>query len=211
MDGGYVKGPAAQSLQKLSHHRQIPVLVGHNAHEGTLFADPLVQNDSDYVAMLLSLVPDAMPGIINKLTKDVYPSPVASSTYSSQMERVISTMADILIDCNVYYIEHALLNSTYSYLFSVPSGLHAVDLHYTFYGSPTTGSYNATVARALQLYISSFAATGVPHDSGTAAFPLFKYQHTEQNLNITGIAAVKSSISNHRCLALQEFLWSGRS
>ena len=73
---------------------------------------------------------------------------------------------------------------SYGYLFTVPPGLHAVDLEYTFYnGNLTTSLYgpplNGTLAHAFQQYIVDFAIGDSPNGKQSLG-PIFPVYGTDE-------------------------------
>jgi acetylcholinesterase len=70
--------------------------------------------------------------------------------YIDETSRLLKTIADLAIKCNVRYIWAAFPNQTYSYLFAIPPSWHLNDLPYTFYNTQSNGtSVNQTVASTL--------------------------------------------------------------
>lgn len=119
------------------------------------------------------------------------------------------------------------MGKTYAYRFSVPPALHGQDLDYTFYNKPGPNSsaelYSLTslvgptppeyqsIAEALQNYLVTFTATGVPSPpSSKNNLPVFPKWGNDKNLldlNVTGINIVKDDTANSRCVWWQKALY----
>lgn len=104
-------------------------------------------------------------------------------------------------------------NQTFAYQFSVPPALHGQDVPYTFFNglNSVTGDnvpvQSDATALALQEYITSFAATGVPSGPGIPRFPLYGNHSTILNLNATSITEIMDPTANARCLWWQKALY----
>ena len=114
-------------------------------------------------------------------------------------------MSEGIFTCNTNYLSTGFHNKTYSYLFSIPPGLHGQDVSYTFYegGSATDVNpysvQNRTVAVALQEFITSFAKTGVPEAEGVRSFEMYGPDARVLDLNVTGIEEIHDSNASERC------------
>ena len=100
-----------------------------------------------------------------------------------------------------------LLTRMWTDEFSVPPALHGQDVPYTFYTGPNPAVANATVAAALQDYITSFAMHGAPSGAGMPAFPLYEPDSKILNLNISSIEVIKDPTANERCVWWQKALY----
>lgn len=95
---------------------------------------------------------------------------------------LFSNLIEAVINCNSLYLAHAFLNRTYNYRFSIPPGIHALDLLYTFYPlTLTLPGYDLSIsipllyAEGLQRYFISFVKDGNPNierSGGTVAWPV---------------------------------------
>ncbi|KAI0817428.1 Alpha/Beta hydrolase protein [Xylaria sp. FL0064] len=164
----------------------IPFMVGTNSREGVLFAAPNVQSECSYLSALQNVVTRSSLDALANLTNDLYPS----SQFETQLDRLDSTLADLFIHCNAQQTLAAFKGLSYAYQYSVPSGVHAADLHYTFFDGNVDDlpQKNVTIAKAFQGYIANFVlgstpASGVP---GVLDLPSFT-ENLGVDLNITGI------------------------
>ena len=95
----------------------------------------------------------------------------------------------------------------------MPPALHGQDIDYTFYngpnlsGVPSLGIPDQPIAEALQKYIVSFTATGVPSSANLPVFPRWGNDTNLLDLNVTGINVVKDDTANSRCAWWQKALY----
>lgn len=95
----------------------------------------------------------------------------------------------------------------------MPPALHGLDLFYTFYNGPNStvdsilGIPDQSIAEALQKYIVSFAATGVPSGKNLPVFPQWGEDKNLLDLNVTGIKVVQDDTANSRCAWWQKALY----
>lgn len=188
----------------------IKIIAAHNSHEGVVFADPTATTNADFDRYLSIFLPSAEPSILSFIKNDLYP-PIfdGSQPYTSNVERLQTLIQDYGIECYPTWIATAFGGNAYSYLFSVPPGLHAEDVPYTFYDENTEGNgtsvgvANSTTAEILQRFITRFAATGVPG----GGFPLYGEQGLVLNINETFISPEVDPMRNSRCAWWQEGLY----
>ena len=116
------------------------------------------------------------------------------------------------ISCNTDYLNRAYGGKTYAYRFSVPPALHGQDIAYTFYNGPNSSEIpgleipDQSIAEALQKYIVSFTATGVPSSKNLPVFPQWGNDKNLLDLDVTGIKIVKDDTANSRCAWWQKAL-----
>ncbi len=182
-------------------------MVGHNFNKGLLFSSPFITSNAAYTSYLQTSFPDASPSVMNYIENTLYP-PIfnGSYRYTNQVERGAATVTDAQFSCNAAYLSQAFANRTYAYLFSVPPGLHGLDVPYTFFNGPTFSVLNNTLAYVLQDYITSFAMKGVPSAAGGPTFPLYGEAATLLNLNVSSITPEMDPASNDRCVWWQKGL-----
>jgi carboxylesterase type B len=186
--------------------KDLKIMVGHNSNEGLFFASPFIQNQTAYAEGIQTLLPDASAKTLDYIDTVLYP-PVFDGThgYTNQVERTALTIDEASISCNTRYLDLAFANKTYSYLFSVPPGLHGEDIAYTYFNGDTSTSddgspVNATVARALQDYLTSFAMNGNPNEKGVPFFPMYGSGSTVVNIAATNLGVtLKDTVANSRC------------
>lgn len=119
-------------------------------------------------------------------------------------------MVEALVICNFVYLSRAFSNNTFNYRFSVPPGIHGLDLLHTFY--PTTITIHGEQltlrvpmlhAQGLQSHFVSFVKHGDPNVErrhGTVEWPLFADNNTIVNVNPLGFSVVTDDeISEERC------------
>ncbi|MCJ1410086.1 hypothetical protein MMC19_004171 [Ptychographa xylographoides] len=209
VDGLFAPALPGRLLLQGSFHKNVKIMVGHNADEGLLFTNPAITNDTAYDTFLATNFPDIQPAVAAYVENVLYP-PVFTGAYgyTSDFQRAVLTLADSTFTCNTYYLDRAFLNRTFAYQFSVGAALHGQDVPYTFFNGPVPGTVlNDTIAIALQEYITSFAINGVPSGPGIPMFPMYGAGAEEINLNATTISEMVDSNANARCLWWQKALY----
>ncbi|KAI1380469.1 Alpha/Beta hydrolase protein [Hypoxylon crocopeplum] len=204
LDSATFLSPVAESLSQSK--KTFPLIVSTNSHEGLLFAAPNSVDEPSYLSALASLAPEFPSDDLANMTDTVYPA----TLYRSQLDHLEATLADLLIRCNAQYTLRAFPETSYAYQYSVPSGVHAADLHYTFFNGNIDDlpQKNLTVANALQGYIASFALGGSPQSAVAGVPGLTTFgEHVGVDLNITGITQqVPDWPNSATCDGLQEIL-----
>jgi carboxylesterase type B len=205
VDGSFVPDLPGKLLLQGSFDKKVKVMAGHNSDEGVFFTDPRVTDDASLANYFRSIFPGIQDSVLNDLTSTLYPAVYdGSQPYKNGLDRTILIFSELVLDCNTNYLARAYGNKTYNYQFSVPPGIHGLDVPYTFYnGFSQDPTFNATVATALQGYITSFTKNGVPIAEGFPSFPSYGPSATEINLNISGITTMKDPTDNPRCLYWQ--------
>ncbi|KFY13546.1 hypothetical protein V492_03194 [Pseudogymnoascus sp. VKM F-4246] len=174
VDGDYVPALPGSLLLNRNFDKSVEVLAAHNANEGILFATPFAKSEKDIEEYLKAAVPSLDDTALDVILDSVYPDIFdGSHGYTDQFERAATIVGEAFFSCNTRYLDAAFGEKSYSYLFNaVHKGFHGEDVPYTFYNGPSDadeGTVNATVAKALQSYITHFVATGNPN-GGTAPF-----------------------------------------
>jgi carboxylesterase type B len=215
VDGSFVPAQAAALLGSGRFDKSVSVMVGHNSNEGIYFTEPSISTDADIETALLSLFPTISNSSLEYLTTVLYPSVFNGSyPYTSQTSRAALITSEVIFLCNTNYLDRAFSNKTYAYLFAVAPAFHGDDVAFTYYDGGAVSSVptqitNATVAFALQDFITSFALEGKPVAEGVVEFPQYGPE-----ANILVITDTEMGIfpwapddaSNPRCLWWQEFL-----
>ena len=212
VDGSFVPGLPGKLLLQGSFDKNVKVMTGHNSNEAVLFTDPRVTDDTSLAAFIRQQFPGIQDSVVSYIIETLYPAVYdGTQPYQNGLDRSIFVMSELLFNCNTIYLARAYGGNTYNYQFSVPPGLHGLDISYTFYTgvSPDTtfNSFNTTVAAALQEYLTSFAQNGVPSAEGFPSFPPYGSSANELDLNISGIRAMTDPTNNPRCLYWQKALY----
>ncbi|TQN67818.1 Carboxylesterase patB, partial [Colletotrichum shisoi] len=178
VDGDFVPDLPGLLLSQGRFDSSVAVLGAHNSDEGFIFASSLIEDEEDYVSLLLTpLLPDAPDGVVDYITTQLYPAVYdGTHPWTTPLARASATVADAWFVCNNYYLNKALGGVAYNYLFDVPPGRHGNDIGYTFYNGETTYNglpVNASVADTLQAYLTAFAKTGSPNRDGLPEVPLY--------------------------------------
>ncbi|KAK3938307.1 Alpha/Beta hydrolase protein [Diplogelasinospora grovesii] len=185
------------------HTRKV---VATNSKEGLIFTAPNVQSEQSYMSAVASLVPEFPPDALARLLSSLYPT----ASYSNQFERLETTLSDLLIRCTAEYTLSAFAETSHAYQYSVPSGSHGADLHYTFFDGDVEDlpEHNLTVALALQGYLASFRLGGAPEAGvdGVSGLPVYG-QGVGVDLNITGITEEATTwLDKNKCQGLRDIL-----
>lgn len=215
-DGSYVPDLPERLLAAGRYHKGVKVMVAHNTFEGLKYTDPNATDSSAFDAYMRLYFPEMPAPALEELSAAVYPpvyNDTASFPWATPFERLMTAVAELTFTCHAYFTGEALgaanNNGTagagaYSYLFSVPPGTHTLDVNYSFYVNSTWSPLvaNATLARALQGYLTSFAASGDPNRAGLPAFPAYvggAEEFADLNLNATFVDVVRDPAANSRC------------
>ncbi|KFZ18333.1 hypothetical protein V502_04146 [Pseudogymnoascus sp. VKM F-4520 (FW-2644)] len=179
VDGNYVPALPGKLLLDRKFDKSVEVMTAHNTNEGILFATPFAKSNKDMATYLKAAVPSIDDTALEVILDSVYPEIFDGSfDYTDQFERAASIVGEAFFSCNTRYLDAAFGEKSYSYLFNaVNKGFHSEDLTYTFYNSLSAvadgGTINATVAKALQSYITHFVATGNPNGGVAPYFPQY--------------------------------------
>lgn len=213
VDGLFAPLQPGQLLAQGRFDKDVRVMVGHNANEGTLFTPPYIRDDVSLQAQLRTAFPATPQSQIDYLTKTLYPAVFDGSyPYRTQYDRAALIISEGIFTCNTNYLSTAYGNKTYSYLFAVPPAFHGFDVAYTYFpggaaSASPTGVRNTTVAIALQEFIASFAETGRPEADGVRQFDMYGPIASVLKLNVSGIDEVRDSNANNRCAWWQKSLY----
>ncbi|KAL3426049.1 carboxylesterase family protein [Phlyctema vagabunda] len=208
VDGKYVPALPGQLLLHGQFDSSVKLMVGHNSNEGLFFTSPFITDNTTFSAFTSSQLPGASSTVLSYITNTLYPA-VFDGTYGyrTQMQRANLIVAESSFTCTTRYLATAFRNQTYSYFFTVPPGLHGQDIPYTFYNG--AAAINATVARTLQGYITSFAQTGDPNFAGAPSFPRYGANATTLDIDLSSSGTlVRDSVANDRCTWWQKGLYN---
>ncbi|EUC41839.1 hypothetical protein COCMIDRAFT_8509 [Bipolaris oryzae ATCC 44560] len=210
VDGDFVPLQPGLLLAQGRFDKDVRVMIGYNADEGAVFTPTSVNTSTALRAQVGQSYANAPQSTIDYIVDTLYP-PVfdGSLGYTNDYERGKLIVAESAFTCNTYFLSEAYGNETYVYLFAVPPALHGQDVPYTYYdgGALSDSVRNATVARALQEFITSFAETGVPDAVGVKEFQVYGPNATVLELDITGFEEVRDRNANARCAWWQKALY----
>lgn len=188
-------------------------MLGHNANEGILFTSPFIATEADFRTYLGNNFPAATNGTLSYIQNTLYP-PVydGSLPYTSIIGRASLLASELSFTCNAVYMDYASGNTSYAYIFDVPPSYHGQDIPFTFYngGGRSATILNATVAVALQDYITTYAEFGFPTSpdvQGTPNFTMYGADSMVQDLGLTSISRIRDPASNQRCAWFQKALY----
>ncbi|POS78183.1 carboxylesterase [Diaporthe helianthi] len=212
-DGDYVPDLPEKLLASGRFHKGVQVMVAHNTFEAQKYTDPTATNSSVFETWMKLYFPDIPAAALEELTTEVYP-PVYNDTsvpWTTPLDRLMTAVADITFTCHACFVASAVgsgpgvngsaVAPAYSYLFSVPPGIHTLDVNYSFYVNSTWSPLvtNATTAGILQGYLTTFAETGDPNREGLPAFPVYGGENMDLNLNATFVDVIRDPAANSRC------------
>ncbi|CAK4029274.1 Hypothetical predicted protein [Lecanosticta acicola] len=212
VDGTFVPGLPSQLLEDGKFHKNVTVMVGHNADEGILFTNPYVQNDTAFLQDVGSWMPPqaATNTSLAYINSTLYP-PVFDGThnYTNQIARTAFAISELVFTCNTFYLDKAFNNQTHAYLFAVPPAYHGLDVGYTYYTDLETTDPSTQVAVNMQRYFLHFVKTGNPNGADEIFNPWSEYgiAATEVVFNTTGnLRLQRDETANGRCNWWQENL-----
>ncbi|KAI4268983.1 MAG: hypothetical protein L6R38_007644 [Xanthoria sp. 2 TBL-2021] len=195
IDGLFAPGIPGKLLLQGSFDHNLKLMLGYNANEGLVFTSPFLPNDTSYDDYFESSFPSISPRVASYVQNVLYPAPSDNTPYEDNIGRASVTIAESTFVCNTIYLERAFGNQTYTYQFSVPPALHGQDVDYTFFNGPDAAVESDATAVALQEYITSFAATGMPSGPSLPRFPLYGNDSRILNLNATSITEITDPIA----------------
>jgi carboxylesterase type B len=219
VDGSFVPALPGQLLSQGQYDKTLSLMLGHNYHEGHLFTDPSITNQTSYISTLKRLFPSALPSTLSYIATQLYPAGLMGPNNSgnlTQNARAELTIGEAMFTCNTRWLSTAYGGKTYSYSFDVEPAIHAEDTAYTFYngfglawdGRPV----DVEVASALQDYIASFVMTGSPNAAAGGKnrpwFPMYGTNSSLTSINSTGLGSVTvDHLANDRCTWWQKALY----
>ena len=217
VDGSYVADLPGRRFLNGSYSHDLKLIEAHNQNEGTFFTSTSNQDDTTFMALVESLIPDASPATVAYVSNILYP-PIFNGSYpwTSQLQRAQQITEEFTITCNSYFLADAFApKKAWKYIFAVPPGLHGDNIAYTFFnGDEMTkdiggGIVNATIASVLQDYIVDFAKSGMPGGKGVLAFPHYgEGMGKVLDLNVTGLGmAMADGDDNVRCKYWEDAAW----
>lgn len=137
-DSEYVPRLPGQLLLNNTYHKGIPMILGHTALDGLLFAPPWIRNDQALRDYMLELYPDTPDSVLDTMKKDnYYGIPDKEETLEiTKINAVYDLLDDIAISCNNHYLTNAVVKNDSStpiwrYLFSAKPAIHGSDVPFT--------------------------------------------------------------------------------
>lgn len=213
VDGSFVPSLPGLLLLHDAFYQSVSVMVGYNQNDGLLFTNLTVPDDNAYRSIITSHLGTVQPQALDYIANTLYP-PIFSGAYgyTSQIGRAITTMQDLIIQCDTLFLTSAMGNKTYNYEFAVPPALHGMDVAYSFYDDGAAGPEDAVesaeVAVAMQDYFTSFVENGVPEAEGMSTWPMYESQGNLMVFNISGASlVVEGGLEWERCAWWQKGLW----
>jgi len=213
VDGSFVPALPGKLLLQGNYDKKVRYMLGHNVAEGILFVSPFSKTEADFLTYLTALFPDASNATLSYIENTLYPADYSGTYgYRDLISRVALVATEVIFTCNAVYMDYASQNTSYAYLFDVPPSYHGQDIPFTFYnnGGNSATILNATVAVALQDYITTYAEFGFPTSpdvQGTPNFTMYGPDAMVQDLGLTSITRTRDPAANQRCVWFQKALY----
>lgn len=204
VDGSYVPDLPGRLFLEGRYHKNIQLMLGHNQNEAFIFTSPFIQNTTAaFDALVAQQFPEANASTQNYIEQNLYPPSFSASTgYVTEFGRQAELYTDSQFVCNNLFMAQAVPKASYWYDFNVVPGIHGQDLASTWaqYPPADSATVNATVAAALQEFILTFAATGIPAaGSVDVQFPTYRSDRRVLELSDQAIAPTQDTTSEYRC------------
>lgn len=153
---------------------------------------------------MLEYFPEADSGVLSPWSTKIYPAVYnGSHPYTDAFGRLMLAISEFTFTCHAFwttlYLGSQIGKDAYSYLFSVPPGIHTLDVCYTYFVNHTSLLTNETMAEYLQGYITSFAQDGDPNKVNLPAFPAYGTSFVDLNINQTFINTTIDPAATSRC------------
>jgi len=209
-DGGVIPDQP-RTLYKAGKIAQIPVLLGSNTDEGTLFVGGVQLASQDDYAAALTAQYGTLEGTLEGLydpTKEFASAP--PNPFLAAYARVIG---DSTLTCTTFDTASraaAAGNTVYLYNFDIPvasafdppgghlGATHGSELTSVFGTAPALSAEAASASELIQRYWTNFARTGDPNGSGDPAWPVFT-STMNVRLNLAPVPATKLDFRKAQC------------
>ncbi|RDW57034.1 hypothetical protein BP6252_13906 [Coleophoma cylindrospora] len=216
VDGDLVPALPGVLLLEGKFDQSIKVMVGHNEDEGRIFTSPTITTDVALASFLRSQLPAAQPAVLAYIQDVLYPPLYNGSLpYTTEFGRADLITSEFLVTCNTRFLDLAYNNETFAYFYTIPAGLHAEDLAYTFFNGDTSTSdeggppVNASIAVQFQKFLTNFAMTGDPNGRGVMHFPVYGPTARVLDIDIGDLGhSEMDSVVNNRCLWWQQAFYA---
>ncbi|KAI5815645.1 Alpha/Beta hydrolase protein [Pyronema omphalodes] len=207
------------------------VVVGHNTHEGVIFADPTKVTNKQMDGLMLANFPK-MSAAGQAALKRLYPEPGLFKEYKTNFQRLSAFIGDWSVNCNARYIAEAYKGKSWAYSFSIPPGIHAMDLVFTFFRTDLN-LWNIfqldididfitqkNLATGFQSYLTSFVRSGDPNKyrqkggiPWTIDMPKAEFGKTVKALDVglLGFKGINDDLMDQeKCGFWGSAVWTGR-
>jgi carboxylesterase type B len=132
VDNQYIYDLPLIEMANGNYWKDVSVIVGHNSNEGIIFADPSKIFNSQVDEVIKNNFPNMMTANTATL-ESLYPDPSILGPFLTNFARLSQLIGDYVVTCNVRAIAKAYAGNVWAYQFSVPPGIHAFDLIFTFW------------------------------------------------------------------------------
>lgn len=115
VDGKYITGSPTKMIKEGQFDKSVKVLAGHNMFEGAFFFDPNVTTDAEFKTWTNRSFAGLTSKDVDTLVTSLYPPQFDGSLgYVDQDTRQMKLWSEAVIDCNYYWIGHAVQNTGYA-------------------------------------------------------------------------------------------------
>ncbi|KAF4627564.1 hypothetical protein G7Y89_g10586 [Cudoniella acicularis] len=211
IDGTFIPDNPLRLFPRGQYDHSVSVMVGFTNQEGFTIAPATINSSETFSAYLTDyLVPGLTPAAYSTVINDLYP-PIfdGSFGYTGQYRRAVELVTDFAFKCPAQEFVRSSASPGYGYDFDVFPATHGQDIAYTFFNGENSdaldfgfGTYNGTLAKMMQGYFTSFAATGNPNaaneKTGAALFEKYAGGNV-MNLTNVGIEVIPDPTLNKRC------------
>lgn len=200
-----------RALLKAGTYQKVPVLLGTNQDEGTLFlflTFSTKMTESEYKTIVSALVPGKQSEILSRYPVKNY---TATAMFSAPALAFADMLADLAFTCPARAMARTLAaagQKAHLYRFTVtPSfGLlsflgayHSAEIPFVFHSSDAFSAAEKTLSAQMAAYWTRFAQSGAPGGSGKAAWPAYsKAADAHLTLSTAGISQ-GSGLHSARC------------
>lgn len=210
--------------------KDVSIITGHTSNEGILFSDPLINTNDKIKVLVNTNFPNATEATRAKIVNELYPAPRLFGEFSSHFERLNHMLQEFVVTCNTRFLVEAYKGKSWSYVFSVPPGIHAFDLIFTFFRTDLNiGDFQIdfdfpfisgnNLMTGWQSYFTSFVRAGNPNTHRqvfalpfTKNWPLSDVKSngiSALDVNILGFDVETDTDAGNRCDFWKAGAWAG--